>query len=149
MTQPEKITVYKKVMVIDDNAIDRYVAEHVIKSQCFAEEVITKESARAGLEYLEALSGTAEELPQLIFLDIRMPEVDGFGFLELYDKLPEVVKKNCIIMMLSTSLNPEDHERAAENPFVNRFLNKPLNKEKLTMLAGTRPGTEVSEQKVA
>jgi len=55
----------------------------------------------------------------------------AFGFLEEYEKLPDTVRKNCIIMMLSTSLNPDDHERAKNNRYVERFLNKPLDEEKL------------------
>ena len=131
MDQSNTKPTYKKVMIVDDNEIDRYVASRNIKKYSFAEEVITKESANSALAYLLSLAGTPEDLPQLIFLDIRMPEIDGFGFLEAYEKLPDAVKINCIIMMLSTSLNPDDHQRAVSNKFVNRFLNKPLDKEKL------------------
>ena len=125
---------FKKVMVIDDNEIDRYIANRNITKYDFAEEVITMESSRAALTFLGSLKDTPEQLPQLIFLDIRMPEIDGFGFLEEYEKLPDSVKQNCIIMMLTTSLNPTDHERANNNPYVNRFLNKPLDKEKIESL---------------
>ena len=125
---------FKKVMVIDDNEIDRYIANRNITRYSFAEEVITMESSRAALTFLESLKDTPHLLPQLIFLDIRMPEIDGFGFLEEYEKLPDSVKMNCIIMMLTTSLNPTDHERAANNKYVNRFLNKPLDKDKIDSL---------------
>jgi len=125
---------FKRVMVIDDNEIDRYIANRNITRYAFAEEVITMESSRAALNFLESLKDTPELLPQLIFLDIRMPEIDGFGFLEEYEKLSDTVKQNCIIMMLTTSLNPSDHERAKNNQYVNRFLNKPLDKEKIDSL---------------
>lgn len=126
---------YKKVLIVDDNEIDRYIASRVIKKSGFAEEVILKESAQTALNYLESLKDTPREIPTLIFLDIRMPEVDGFGFLEGYEKLSESVRKNCIIMMLSTSLNPDDHERAKSSRYVNRFLNKPLDREKLEIIS--------------
>lgn len=122
---------HKKVMVIDDTAVDRYIAQHVIKKFNFAEETISMESAKKALNYLAEFAGQEEKLPQYIFLDIRMPEIDGFGFLDEYSKLPDPVKKNCIIMMLSTSLDPDDHKRASENKFVTKFLNKPLDREKL------------------
>ena len=125
---------FKKVMVIDDNEIDRYIANRNITKYAFAEEVITMESSRAALTFLGSLKDKPEQLPQLIFLDIRMPEIDGFGFLEEYENLPDSVKQNCIIMMLTTSLNPSDHERAKNNQYVNRFLNKPLDKEKIDSL---------------
>ena len=56
---------------------------------------------------------------------------DGFAFLDLYSRLPETGQQNCIVMILSTSLNPGDHERAKRNKYVRKFLNKPLSKEKL------------------
>ena len=125
---------FKKVLVIDDNETDRYIASFGMKRHNFAEEIVLQESARKGLAYLHSLENTPEELPQFIFLDIRMPEMDGFGFLAEYEKLPESVKTNCVILMLSTSLNPEDHQRAEKNVYVNRFLNKPLNKENMEIL---------------
>jgi len=121
---------YKKVMVIDDTQVDRYIAERNIKHYGFAEEVISMDSANSALKFLAGIIDE-KDLPQYIFLDIRMPEIDGFGFLEKYAQLPPPVKQNCIVMMLSTSLNPGDHERAKNNEYVKRFLNKPLTKEKL------------------
>src|SRR6185436_15338053 len=125
---------FRKVMVIDDNEIDRYIANRNITKYAFAEEVITMDSSRSALNFLNSIKDQPDQLPQLIFLDIRMPEIDGFGFLEEYAKLSDSVKQNCIIMMLTTSLNPTDHERANNNPYVNRFLNKPLDKEKIESL---------------
>jgi CheY-like chemotaxis protein len=125
---------FRKVLVIDDTETDRYIADFGMKRYGFAGEIVLKESAAKGLEYLKNLEGSAAMLPQFIFLDIRMPEMDGFQFLEQYDKLPDIIKSNCIIIMLSTSLNPEDHKRSGENPYVNRFLNKPLNKENMEVL---------------
>jgi CheY-like chemotaxis protein len=123
---------YKKVMVIDDTQVDRYIAQRNIMKFGFAEEVICMDSAHAALNFLAGIVNE-KDLPQYIFLDIRMPEIDGFGFLEKYENLPEAIRLNCIVMMLSTSLNPGDHERAKNNRYVSRFLNKPLTKEKLEL----------------
>ena len=118
-------------MVIDDTDVDLYISELVLKKYNFAEEVVMMESAENALAYLKEVSENKGEFPQLIFLDIRMPEMDGFGFLEEYAKLTDSAKSKSVIMMLSTSLNTDDHEKARANPYVKKFLDKPLNKEML------------------
>lgn len=131
MNKPNHAPFFHKVMVVDDNETDRYIATRIIKKYAFAEEIILKESAYSALYHLKSLENTPEELPNLIFLDIRMPERDGFDFLEDYQNLPETIKKHCVIVMLSTSLNPSDHERAKDSGYVTQFLNKPLSKNAL------------------
>lgn len=123
--------IYRKVMVIDDTELDLMIAQMAMKKYGFTEEVILKKSAMAGLEYLESCSDKPNDLPELIFLDINMPELSGFDFLDRYANLPELVRQHCIIMMLSTSLAEEDHRRAMQNRFVTQFLSKPLDKQKL------------------
>ena len=125
-------------MIVDDTQMDRYIGERNIKKYNFAREVVLKESALSALDYLASMENTPDELPELIFLDIRMPEIDGFGFLEKYEKLPQSVQSACIIIMLSSSLDPEDHNKANTNRFVNRFLNKPLNNEQLRLLTDNK-----------
>ena len=122
---------FKKVMVIDDVQIDRYMAEKVMKKYDFTEEIVTVESAMDGLELLEACIEDPSALPDLIFLDINMPQMSGFDFLDEYAKFPEHVKKKCIIIMLSSSMHPEDKNRALENPYICKFLSKPLNADRL------------------
>jgi len=125
---------YDKVMVVDDSDTDLYVAEHYLKKYFVAADVIFAESAAEGLDYLLQYADSIEKLPSIIFLDIRMPVMDGFEFLDKYEKLPSSVHEHCTIIMLSSSADPRDHERIKKNPFVKKFINKPLNKEKLQEL---------------
>ena len=122
---------YKKVMVIDDSEPDLYIAEMLMEMTGFAEKVVCVSSAKQGLAYLEPLYATPDELPHFIFLDINMPGMSGFDFLKEYQHLPDNIKKKCIIMMLTTSLNEDDRTQAERNQFVRKFLNKPLDREKL------------------
>lgn len=125
---------YKKAMVIDDNQIDLYIAEMIMATTKFAEKVICVSSAKEALAYLKPLYESPEELPSLIFLDINMPEMTGFDFLNEYQHLPENIRQKCIIMMLTTSLDEDDRMQAEGNQFVRKFLNKPLDKDKLDQL---------------
>lgn len=131
MNNSNKTFNYKLVMIIDDSKIDRLLVELNIKRYDFAAEIISKESAKSALQYLALSANSPERIPEIIFLDIRMPEIDGFGFLSEYEKLPDSITQNCIIMMLSSSLDPEDIDRAGKNRFVKRFVNKPINGQKL------------------
>ncbi|MNL11032.1 transcriptional regulator NarL [compost metagenome] len=131
--QIEKST-FKKILVIDDNPTDRYIAKRMAEKYHFAEEIILQESALEALEYIKSLESTPELLPQFIFLDINMPGMNGYEFLEEYGKLSETIKTNCIILMITTSIHPDDFKRAENNPSVFRFLNKPLDREKFRLI---------------
>jgi CheY-like chemotaxis protein len=141
---------YRKVMVIDDSYIDRYIAQTMIAKEKFAREVIPMESGPDALEFLQTAYENNAELPGLVFLDINMPEMNGFEFLEEYAALPEPIRHTCTIIMLTSSLNPLDKERAEQNVYVQQFVNKPLNRESLRTLkcieSIIKPGLEESHR---
>jgi CheY-like chemotaxis protein len=130
---------FKKILVIDDNPTDRYIAKRMAEKHHFAEEIVLQESALEALEYLRSLEDVSHLLPEFIFLDINMPGMNGYEFLEEYSKLSETIKTNCIIMMITTSIHPDDLKRAENNPSVIRFLNKPLDKEKFELIEQEYP----------
>ncbi|MEP7263675.1 MAG: response regulator [Bacteroidota bacterium] len=123
--------IFKKVMIIDDTKIDRYIASHTMKKTNFAREIIEFDLAKKAIVYLEENQHLPEALPEIIILDVRMPEMDGFQFLERLSLLPQSLKQSCCIVMLSSSLDPADHDRAERNPVVKKFMNKPLSKANL------------------
>jgi len=119
------------VMIIDDAHIDRFVGDRVIRKSGFADSVICMESGYDALDYL--LSNVAF-LPEVIFLDLNMPGMTGFEFLEQFDKLPEIIRENCSIVIASSSLHNADRELSLNNPYVEGFISKPLMVETLMEL---------------
>ncbi len=117
---------FRKVLLIDDNEIDNFINERMITSSLFALKVEVKNSADAALDYLRSLSDTTE-FPEVVFLDLNMPVKDGFGFLAEFDALNEDLKKSCRVVVLSSSISPEDINRASTNPYVFKYVNKPLS----------------------
>src|SRR5436853_4766920 len=124
MSELNEKYLHKRVMVVDDCETERLFTSYNINKHRFAEEVILKGSPTDALAYLKLLADAPELFPKFIFLDIHMPEMDGFGFLEEYEKIPETMRKNCSIIMLSSTFDEGDVERAKKNKLVNQFLNK-------------------------
>lgn len=124
---------YPVVMLIDDNELDNFVNKKLIENENFAGQVVIQPSGISALEYLKKPSGGGE-IPDLIFLDIMMPHMDGFGFLEEFEKLGDAVKKKSKVIMLSTSESFKDLNKANQNKYVYKFLNKPLSKSVLDAL---------------
>ncbi|TAH42845.1 MAG: response regulator [Bacteroidetes bacterium] len=122
---------FERVLLIDDNDIDNFINERMITTNMFSKTVIIKNSAESALQFLKENEGNDAAMPQLIFLDLNMPVIDGFGFLEEFEKLSEKVRKNAKVIVLSSSISPEDINRASTNQYVVKYVNKPLNEKYL------------------
>lgn len=120
-----------KIMLIDDNKLDNLYNKRVIMKNEVAGDIIVKDSAQDALNYLVTNTDNAEELPNLIFLDINMPEMDGWGFIEEYKKMNKNLSKNIVIVMLSSSVNPDDKSRAMTYDVLCDYKSKPLTTEML------------------
>ncbi len=116
------------VMLIDDNEDDNFFHKIVLKEAGVTDNIKVAES---GIEALEFLTNGGD-IPELMFLDINMPKMNGWEFLNEYRKLRVDQRAQVIIIMLTTSLNPADSEKAHQIPEINGFETKPLTKEKLS-----------------
>lgn len=128
----DRNTKYETIMLIDDNPLDNYVNTGLVEKDHFAKNIQVYERAQAALDFLAAAKESS--LPDLIFLDINMPEMDGFQFLDQFATLPDRVMQKCRIIMLSTSESFKDLNRANKNKYVYKFLNKPLTEQILTAI---------------
>lgn len=130
---------YNTVMLIDDNDIDNFIDEKLIRAFDFAENVYIHTSAKSALESLKNLSLTQDKIPvelipQYLFLDINMPFLDGFNFLDEFEKLDTQIKSMMKIVMLTSSVNPDDIEKSKKYPRVFKFIHKPLTEKILSQL---------------
>jgi CheY-like chemotaxis protein len=124
---------YPLTMIVDDNELDSFVLKNILSANGFTSEVVLMPDGRSALDYLKANNG--EKLPRIIFLDIMMPGMDGFEFLEHFEKLPKEVCDKCRIILISTSESFKDLNRANKNRFVYRFLNKPITEAMLNAIS--------------
>lgn len=123
---------YKKVLLVDDNEIDNFINERMITSCGFAERVIVKTSSDEAIGYLKENQDNEDLLPEIVFLDLNMPVKDGFVFLSDFKReLNEIVHKKCKVVVLSSSISPEDINKASTDPHVSKYVNKPLSEKYL------------------
>lgn len=130
------------ILLIDDNPPTNFFNKRLINKLGLAEEVYAVENGKLGLEFLtnqgEYISnGIKYPRPALILLDINMPVMDGWEFLEAYHQLSIEQKGEILIVMLSTSPNPDDLQKASSIPELSGFRQKPLTEEMLVDIFNT------------
>jgi CheY-like chemotaxis protein len=125
------------VLLIDDDMATNFVSKMLIKKAGITDHIETVLNGKQALEYLtntgkyEKSDGIYPQ-PMLILLDINMPVMDGWEFAEAFAKLEPEQKGKIIIVMLTSSLNPDDKEKAENLPSISGFQNKILTMEALT-----------------
>ncbi len=116
------------ILLVDDDPDDNFFHQRIIKKMNITDVIAV---ARNGIEALEYLRKEKQCIPELIFLDINMPMMNGWEFLEEYKTLDAKQKARITIMMLTTSANPDDIKRANEIEDVTGIKTKPLSVEML------------------
>jgi CheY-like chemotaxis protein len=122
------------IMLVDDNPDDNFFHEREIKKDHLAATVVVKNSGTEALEYLKSKKDIERLPPDLIFLDINMPGMNGWEFLVEYSLLDNKFQSDVLIIMLTTSDNPDDEARTRTWSNVSDYITKPLTKEKMKVI---------------
>lgn len=119
------------ILIIDDDEINNFIAAKLIDKIPPKATVSTCLNGQEGIDFIKARIGNEEEMPDIIFLDINMPVMNGWEFLEEYDSVKSQITKNVSINMLSSSVYNDDISKSKTFLTVNKFISKPLTIEKI------------------
>lgn len=123
------------ILFIDDDTITLMLCKMVISKSLFSKEIVTAKNGEEALEYFNTLkqANTNPHLskPQLIFLDLNMPVMSGWEFLDSFSTPEYSEFNNTKVIILSSTIDPEDLEKSNKYPMVIDFLSKPISKEML------------------
>lgn len=126
----------KSILLVDDDDATNFINKKILSRLNIAQQIHVALNGKEAIEFLENKNGIPVEnaenaAPQLILLDINMPVMDGWEFMDAYHLLPNEKKAEVIVVMLSTSGNPDEIKRAQSNPEISGYNSKPLDPDLL------------------
>lgn len=125
------------IYIIDDDEVYQYAVSRVLKKQPKAKGVHSFGDGEVAINYLRENIQDVDKLPDLIFLDINMPIMDGWQFLTEYKKLKDDLPKKVQIFMMSSSILDEDIMKARSIPDIKEYVVKPIGSERLKTIMET------------
>lgn len=124
----------KSILLVDDDNDCNFFHKRLLKKMDCVETIYTAYDGKEALEFLQSTIDGEHPNPNIIFLDINMPRMNGWSFLDEYQKLSEQQKAQIVLVMLTTSLNPDDRNKAESYKEVKGFESKYLTQDSLTQI---------------
>ena len=120
------------ILCIDDDAITLMLSKMVIAKASFSNEIVTAKNGEEALKYFDTIKiNNSTDKPQLIFLDLNMPVMGGWEFLDSFSTSDYADYNETKVIILSSTIDPEDLKKSKRYPMVIDFLSKPISKEML------------------
>src|SRR6185436_428149 len=124
----------RNYIIVDDDPINNIICKMQLEIALGAINIKTFELPEEGLEFIEK-EFVKSPVPTILFLDINMPSISGWEFLDQYEKFIEDVKTQIAIYILSSSVDPRVKDKATANKYIKGFLSKPLDKAIILSIA--------------
>jgi CheY-like chemotaxis protein len=122
------------ISIVDDDEVHQFTTTRTIQTSGVACEVLTFSDGEEAIDFLTTTSEDPDKLPDIIFLDINMPIMDGWQFLEAYIAIKPKMGKKITIYMISSSVDPADTERAKAISELSDYIVKPITPERFKEL---------------
>ena len=122
-------------MIIDDDEVSNYIFSKLSTISGFAKDIVSCQTGAIALDYLQKNIKHPSHLPEVIFLDLHLPDMEGWDFITAYEKLDQEVWKKIYLVILTTSVLEDDQIKAKKFASVKKFLVKPITSENLKSLS--------------
>jgi CheY-like chemotaxis protein len=120
--------------IIDDDTIYHFILTSIINKNKLAESILSFLDGEKAIQYLTENKMNNEKIPDVLFLDVNMPIMDGWMFIEEYARIKTDITKKTLVFMLSSSANPIDIERAEKISEISNYIIKPINLEEVKII---------------
>lgn len=125
---------FQNVMIVDDDSVDRFILRKSLNKINFSEQILEVSNGVEALNIITNYSKQGQRIPELIFLDLNMPVLDGFGFLDTISKLNGQYKNLLRIVIICSTKNDDEYKRALAYDLVINFFLKPISEQDLLSL---------------
>jgi CheY-like chemotaxis protein len=122
------------ILLVDDDNDCNYFHTKLLKEMNCTDSIHIAHDGVEAIDFLYSCDREKSVIPDIIFLDINMPRMNGWDFLEAYEKLPLTFRATIILVMLTTSLNPDDKERASKSLLIKGFKEKYLDEKEVNSM---------------